>query len=86
MLGLLIGYWVVRASRAHSVKKNAALLGAVRTRFNITDPDVKLTNTKKTKIVRTGGISGGGFSGGGGGFSGGGGGGFSGGSGGGHSF
>ena len=88
MAGLLIGYWVVRASRTHSVKPNAALLGAVRTRFNITDPEVKLTNTKKTPIVKvgSGGFSGGGFSGGGGGFSGGGGGGFSGGSGGGHSF
>lgn len=87
MAGLLIGYWVVRISRTHSVKPNAALLGAVRTRFNISDPDVKLTNTKKTRIATGGSFSGGGFSGGGGGgFSGGGGGGFSGGSGGGHSF
>ncbi len=86
MAGLLIGYWVVRISRTHSVKPNAALLGAVRTRFNISEPDVKLTNTKKTRIATGGGFSGGGFSGGGGGFSGGGGGGFSGGSGGGHSF
>ena len=86
MAGLLIGYWVVRISRTHTVKPNAALLGAVRTRFEVSEPDVKLTSTKKTRIASGGGFSGGGFSGGGGGFSGGGGGGFSGGSGGGHSF
>ena len=79
MAGLLIGYWVVRISRTHTVKPNAALLGAVRTRFDLSEPDVKLTSTRKTRIASGGGFSGGGFSGGGGG-------GFSGGSGGGHSF
>ena len=88
MIALLIGYWIVRATRVRSFKQNAALLGAVKTRFNIAEPEVKLVNSKKTRIIKSGGGfsggSGGGFSGGG--FSGGGGGGFSGGSGGGHSF
>ena len=88
--GLLINYFIVRAARKSTAKANAALLGAVKTRFGINDVDPELVKTTKTPIITSGGsggFSGGGFSGGGGGggFSGGGGG-FSGGGGGGHSF
>lgn len=88
--GLLINYFIVRAARRSNAKSNAALLGAVRSRFEINNINPELIKTTKTPIISGGGFSGGsggGFSGGGGGFSGGGGGGFSGGGGGGgHSF
>ena len=88
--GLLINYFIVRAARKSNAKSNAALLGAVRDRFEINNINPELIKTTKTPIITSGGFSGGSggcFSGGGGGFSGGGGGGFSGGGGGGgHSF
>ena len=87
--GLLINYFIVRAARKASVRANAAMTGAIKSKFEISDINPKLIKTTKTPIIVSGGgSSGGGFSGGGGGgFSGGGGGGFSGGGGGGgHSF
>ena len=86
--GLLINYFIVRSARKSKAKYNAALIGAVKTRFEIKNYKPELIRTTKTPIVTESSFSdggGGGFSGGGGGFSGGGGG-FSGGGGGGHSF
>ena len=59
--GLLINYFIVRAARKSTAKSNAALLGAVRTRFEINNVQSRIDKDHKDAYSYGSGVSEGGW-------------------------